>query len=69
LFSKWLRSHAYRGRRRNDGHFYYDATSDTDLELKIERLCDDLAKLRQAFNPSIYVELRKYRKMQSRGLY
>jgi tetratricopeptide (TPR) repeat protein len=41
---------AYRDKRRNDGHLYYDATSDTDLELKVERLRDELAKLRQAFN-------------------
>ena len=38
----------YRDTRRNDGHFYYDATSDTDLELKVERLRDELAELRQA---------------------
>ena len=40
----------YRDKRRNDGHLYYDATGDTDLELKVERLRDELAKLRQAFN-------------------
>src|SRR6201982_3502104 len=40
----------YRDKRRNDGHLYYDATSDTDLDLKVERLRDELAKLRQAFN-------------------
>src|SRR5271165_6647582 len=39
----------YRDKRRNDGHFYYDATSDTDLDLKVERLRDELAELRQAF--------------------
>jgi hypothetical protein len=39
----------YRDKRRNDGHFYYDATSDTELELKVERLRDELAELRQAF--------------------
>src|SRR5271166_1436183 len=38
----------YRNKRRNDGHLYYDATSDTDLELKVERLRDDLAELRRA---------------------
>src|SRR6266403_3604236 len=40
----------YRDKRRNDGHLYYDATGDTDLELKVERLRDELAKLRKAFN-------------------
>ena len=40
----------YRDKRRNDGHLYYDATGDTDPELKVERLRDELAKLRQAFN-------------------
>jgi tetratricopeptide (TPR) repeat protein len=40
----------YRDKRRNDGHLYYDATGDTDLELKVERLRDELAKLRQTFN-------------------
>jgi tetratricopeptide (TPR) repeat protein len=40
----------YRDKRRNDGQLYYDATSDMDLELKVERLRDELAKLRQAFN-------------------
>jgi hypothetical protein len=40
---------AYSDKRRNDGHLYYDATSDTDLELKVERLRDELAELRQAF--------------------
>ena len=39
----------YRDKRRNDGHLYYDATSDADLELKVERLHDELAELRQAF--------------------
>src|ERR1700758_5132743 len=29
---------AYREKRRSDGHLYYDATSDTDLDLKVERL-------------------------------
>jgi hypothetical protein len=41
---------AYCDQRKKDGHLYYDATSDTDLELKVERLRDELAKLRQAFN-------------------
>jgi hypothetical protein len=29
---------------------YYNATADTDFELKVERLRDELAKLRQEFN-------------------
>ena len=40
---------AYRDKRRNDGHLYYDATSDADLELKVERLRDELAELGRAF--------------------
>src|SRR4029077_14051513 len=40
----------YRDKRRTDGHLYYDATGDTDLELRVERLRDELAELRQAFN-------------------
>ena len=40
---------AYCDKRRNDGHLYYDATSDTDLELKVERLRDELAELGRAF--------------------
>jgi hypothetical protein len=40
---------AYRDQRRNDGHLYYDLTSDADLELKVERLRDELAELRGAF--------------------
>src|SRR5271165_4837434 len=40
---------AYRDKRRNDGHLYYDVTGDTDLDLKVERLRDELAELRQAF--------------------
>jgi len=39
----------YRDKRRNDGHLYYDATSDAELELKVERLRDELAELRRAF--------------------
>ena len=39
----------YRDKRRNDGHLYYDATSDADLELKVERLRDELAELGRAF--------------------
>jgi Domain of unknown function (DUF4062) len=40
---------SYNDKRRNDGHLYYEATGDTDLELKVERLRDELAELRQAF--------------------
>jgi hypothetical protein len=39
---------AYHEKRRNDGHLYYDATSDTDLDLTVERLRDELAELRRA---------------------
>jgi tetratricopeptide (TPR) repeat protein len=39
----------YRDKRRNDGHLYYDATSDAELELKVERLRDELAELGKAF--------------------
>jgi hypothetical protein len=39
----------YRDKRRNDGHLYFDATGDTDLELKVERLRDELAELGRAF--------------------
>jgi hypothetical protein len=39
----------YRHERRNDGHVYYDAISDADLELKVERLRDEFAEQRQAF--------------------
>ena len=39
----------YRDKRRNDGHLYYDATSDAELELKVERLRDELAELGRAF--------------------
>src|SRR4029077_3959500 len=39
----------YGDKRRNDGHLYYDATSDADLELKVERLRDELAELGRAF--------------------
>jgi tetratricopeptide (TPR) repeat protein len=41
---------AYCDERKKDGHLYHTATSDTDLELKVERLRDELAQLRQAFN-------------------
>ena len=36
--------------RKKDGHLYYDATGDPDLKLKAERLRNELAELRQAFN-------------------
>src|SRR5580692_7029733 len=39
----------YRDKRRNDGHLYYDATSDAELELRVERLRDELAELGRAF--------------------
>ena len=39
---------AYCDKRRNDGHIYYDVTSDADLDLKVERLRDELAELRRA---------------------
>jgi hypothetical protein len=38
----------YRNQRRNDGHIYYDAIGDTDLEFKIERLRVEFAELRRA---------------------
>jgi hypothetical protein len=41
---------AYCDERKKDGHLYHTATSDADLELKVERLRDELAELRQAFN-------------------
>jgi tetratricopeptide (TPR) repeat protein len=41
--------HSYCEQRRRDGHLYYDASSDPDLELKVERLRDELAGLRQPF--------------------
>jgi Domain of unknown function (DUF4062) len=39
---------SYHDKRQSDGHVYYEAISDTDLELKVERLHDELAELRQA---------------------
>jgi len=39
---------AYCEERKKDGHLYYTVTSDTDLELKIEQLRDELAELRKA---------------------
>lgn len=38
---------AYCDARKKDGQLYYEATSDADLELKIERFRDDLTELRQ----------------------
>ena len=40
---------AYSGQLQKDGHLYHTATSDTDLELKVERLRDELAELGRAF--------------------
>ena len=36
----------YRDKRRNDGHLYFDTTGDAELDLKVERLRDELAELR-----------------------
>src|SRR6516165_7118590 len=40
----------YRDQRQKDGHLYHTATSDTDLDLKVERLRDELAELRREFS-------------------
>jgi len=40
---------AYCDERKKDGHLYHIATSDADLDLKVERLRDELAELRGAF--------------------
>ena len=40
---------AYCDKRKKDGHLYHTATSDADLDLKVERLRDELAELRGAF--------------------
>src|ERR1700722_4435484 len=40
---------AYRNERQKDGHLRHTATSDIDLELKVERLRDELSELRRAF--------------------
>jgi hypothetical protein len=40
----------YRDERQKNGHLYHVASSDTDLDLKVERLRDELAELRRAFN-------------------
>jgi hypothetical protein len=40
---------AYCDERKKDGHLYHTAASDTDLDLKVERLRDELAELRGAF--------------------
>jgi Domain of unknown function (DUF4062) len=36
---------AYRDKRRNDRHLYHKAKNDTDLEVKIERLRNELTEL------------------------
>ena len=38
---------AYCDKRKKDGHLYHTATSDADLDLKVERLRDELAELRR----------------------
>src|SRR5215471_1162110 len=40
---------SYCTERKKDGHLYYESTSDTDLELKVERLRNELAELGRAF--------------------
>lgn len=40
---------AYREARKKDGHLYHTVGSDTDLELKVERLRNELAELGRAF--------------------
>ena len=40
---------AYYAQRQKDGHLYHVAASDTDLELKVERLRNELAELGRAF--------------------
>ncbi|MBV8280434.1 MAG: DUF4062 domain-containing protein, partial [Candidatus Eremiobacteraeota bacterium] len=40
---------AYCDQRKKDGHLYHIAASDIDLELKVERLRDELGELRRAF--------------------
>src|SRR5580704_2194025 len=40
---------SYRERLRAGGDVWYDAADETDLQLKVERLRDDLAALRKAF--------------------
>jgi hypothetical protein len=39
---------AYCDKRKRDGHLYHTATSDADLELKVERLRNELAELGRA---------------------
>src|SRR6516162_8793570 len=39
----------YCTERKKDGHLYYESTTDTDLELKVERLRNELAELGRAF--------------------
>ncbi len=41
---------AWRERLQQQGHLYHEASNDTALELKIERLKDDLAELRKSEN-------------------
>ena len=40
---------AYRDKRRNDGHLYFEVTNDASLELRVERLRDELAELGAKF--------------------
>ena len=40
---------AYCAQRQKDGHLYHESTSDADLELKVERLRNELAELGRAF--------------------
>jgi len=40
---------AYCDERKKDGHVYYESTSDTDLELKVERLRNELTELGRTF--------------------
>jgi tetratricopeptide (TPR) repeat protein len=39
----------YCDRRKKEGHLYHTATSDTELEFKVERLRDELAEFGRAF--------------------
>src|SRR5215469_5568995 len=39
----------YCRERKKDGHLYYESTTDTDLELKVERLRNELPELGRAF--------------------
>jgi tetratricopeptide (TPR) repeat protein len=42
---------AYSDQRRNDGHLYHEAKNDTDLEVNIERLRNELPEPGRAFKP------------------